>query len=318
MSRARRLIKPLLSTLIVLCTGYFFFRAFRRNWASIQAHEFRISPGFLLCAALGIVASSLLATLAWYTAMNALSRNKIDFRQSVAAVNASSLTKYIPGKVWSYALQMYWLDGLGISKALIVYVNLVNLLISLGTSLMLGLVCLLVSHGTIPLQPVLAGLVVLVCADALCILFNRALLNALVTLVNRVLKRNFSYFEVEKSLLVKLHLIHFVAGIASGLGAYAFCYAIGYRIELERALLVIGSTLVADVAGFLAIVVPGGLGVREGLMYAMLGGQATGSLALIVPVASRMLSMTVDVLLGGVALRLLRSLAISKRAPLET
>jgi len=48
------------------------------------------------------------------------------------------------------------------------------------------------------------------------------------------------------------------------------------------------------------------------LMYKVLGGQATGSLALVLPVASRMLNMFVEIALGLVALRLLRTLATRK------
>ena len=36
--------------------------------------------------------------------------------------------------------------------------------------------------------------------------------------------------------------------------------------------LVMSSMMLADVIGFLAVIVPGGLGVREGVMYLMLAG----------------------------------------------
>ena len=68
---------------------------------------------------------------------------------------------------------------------------------------------------------------------------------------------------------------------------------------------------------FLAIMVPGGLGVPEALMYDMLGGAAKGSLALVFPVASRLMNMFVDVTLGVVAFRLLRSLTGAKTAHAE-
>jgi uncharacterized membrane protein YbhN (UPF0104 family) len=313
MSQPRRALKLVVSAVLVLCAGYFFYRAFQRNWASIQQHEFKIAPVYLIAAALGALATNLLGTLAWATSLNALSPSRIGFRQSIAAVNASGLTKYIPGKIWSYALQMYWLDGLGFSKAVIVYVNLVNLAISLGMSLIVGLVCLLISSVSLPLLLLLGSLGALLLFDVCAVLFNRILVNALITLVNRVLKRQFAYFRIERMLLVRLHLIHLLAAFTSGLGAYAFCFAIGYRISVDRGLVVIGSSLVADVAGFLAIVVPGGIGVREGLMYAILGGAATGSLAIVMPVASRLLTMLVDVLLGAVAFRLLRTLTTAKR-----
>jgi hypothetical protein len=314
-SRFRRYLNPLLAVVIVGCAGFFFFRAFQRNWATVKAHEFRLAPAFLIGATLALVAATLLATLSWFTAVNALSRGKITFRQSVAAVNASGFTKYIPGKIWSYALQMYWLDRLGISKALVVYVNLVNLLISMGTTVLFGLLCLLFSHGIFPLQVVLGSLFALLAVDACSVLFNHAILNGLIRFINRVLKREFAFFRVDKRLLVKLHVVQFAAAVASGLSAYLFCFGIGYRIDLDRTLVVVGSSALADVAGFLAIMVPGGLGVREALMYEMLGGAAKGSLALVLPVASRLMSMFVDIVLGLVALRLLKSLT-SVRADL--
>jgi uncharacterized membrane protein YbhN (UPF0104 family) len=312
MSRFRRLLKPALSLLVVLCVVWFFAKAFRANWADVQAHDFQLSVPYLVASALVTLAGTLLATYAWYRSINALSPSKVDFRQSVAATNVSGLTKYIPGKVWSYALQMYWLDGLGIGKALIVYVGLLNLAISIGVSLMFGLACLLLGQVAFPARVLLAALLGLLAFDALSICFKRAMLHALVALINRVFKRNLSAFDVTKSLLLELHLIHLLAAFAAGLAVYLFCFAIGYRIDVERSLVVIGASTLGDVAGFLAIIVPGGLGVREGLMYKMLGGQGTGSLALVLPVASRLLNMFVEIVLGIVAFRLLRTLTAQK------
>jgi uncharacterized membrane protein YbhN (UPF0104 family) len=313
MNRLRPVLKPILSLVIIGTIAYYFFRAFQRNWASIAAHRFTIAPAFLLGSALGVGGAILLSTWAWHVAINELSPQRIKFRQSVAVNNASSLIKYIPGKVWSYALQMYWLDRLGFSKALLVYVNLVNLLISMATTTLLGLACLIVSPNPFPESALVLSFVALLTVDIACVTFNHAILNGLISTVNRLFKREVRSFEVRKALLVRLHAIQFGAAVVSGLSAYLFCFAIGYRIDLDRTLVVIGSTLVSDVVGFLVIVVPGGLGVREALMYAILGGQASGSLSLILPMGSRLLSMLVDILLGAVAFKLLSTLGPSKR-----
>jgi hypothetical protein len=260
-------------------------------------------------AMLATLATMLFATYAWYTSLNALSTSRINFRQSVAATNVSGLSKYIPGKVWSYALQMYWLDGLGFSKSLILYVNVVNQLISMGVSVLLALLCLLFSRVNVPPSVLLGSLLGLLAVDVVSVLFNHAILKGLFTVLGRIFRRSLAVFEVRKSLLWRLHLIHLGAAVSSGLAAYFFCFALGYRIDAGRSLVVIGSSILGDVAGFLAFVVPGGLGVREGLMYAMLEGQGVASLALVLPVASRLLNMVVEILLGAVALRLLRTLA---------
>ena len=309
MTRARRLLKPLLAVVVVGCIAFFFVKAFQRNWASIKQHEFTVSPAFLLGAGLTLAATMLLSTWGWYLAVNELSPQQVSFRQSVAVNNSSSLTKYIPGKIWSYALQLYWLDGLGVSKALVVYVNLINLLISMAATVMLGLACLLCAHGhQLPKPALVAALCALLVVDGLCVMFNHALLRNVISLVNRLFKRNIQNFDVGKALLVKLHAIHLLAALVSGLSAYLFCIAIGYQVDLDRTLVIVGSTSISDVVGFLAIIVPGGLGVREGLMYAILGGQASGSLSLVLPLGTRMLSMLIDVVLGAVAFKLLSTL----------
>jgi uncharacterized membrane protein YbhN (UPF0104 family) len=177
---------------------------------------------------------------------------------------------------------------------------------------LLGLACLVFAGSAFPLKLALASFFGLLAFDAVAILFNRALLNAVISLVNRLFKKEFGHFHVTRRLLVELHAIHLCAAVASGVAACMFCRAMGYELTLNRALLLVSASLVADVAGFLAIIVPGGLGVREGLMYAMLGGAASGSLALVLPVASRLMNMGVDVVLGAVALRLLRTLTSHK------
>lgn len=49
--------------------------------------------------------------------------------------------------------------------------------------------------------------------------------------------------------------------------------------------------------------------MREGVMYALLGGAASGSRAVLVPLAARAVNMLVDVVLGGTAVELLKDLS---------
>jgi hypothetical protein len=313
MSRYRTAIKHALALLIVACVVFFFVKAFRNNWASVRAHNFRVDYLYLSSALATTVLTVLLATYGWYLSLNSFStRNKVTFRQSIAAVNASSLTKYIPGKIWSYALQLYWLDGLGFSKSVIVYINLINLLVSMLTALILGLVCLVLSPSKVPLAASLSPLMVILLFDLVWMRFSSPLVSAVTSAFNRYFHRNIGSFTISGRLMLHLHAVHLLANAACGCSAYFLCRGIGYRLDLGGVLLVISATLVADVVGFLAFLVPGGLGVREGTMYVMLGGASTGSLALILPVVSRMVSMIADIGLGAVALKLLRSLVKQK------
>jgi uncharacterized membrane protein YbhN (UPF0104 family) len=307
MSRLRSAIKPIASTLILVCVGLFFWRAFSRNWAEIRAHDFQFNYPLLALSFAAIAASYIPATYGWHIAVNSLSAvNKLSFAQSFATVNTSGLTRYVPGKVWNLALQMYWLTNLGISKSLVVYVNLINLFVGIVTEVILGLAYLLLSSDQIPLSTALPLLAVLLALDLCVIRFQSQILNFLITLINRVLKRDLPRSNVPAKLMWQLHVVQTMACFMFGVGAYFLCLGLGYTLAFREALLIMASLLLSEVAGILAVLAPGGLGVREGIMYAMLTGASTAALALILPLAVRAVTMAVDVLLGLIGLKFLR------------
>jgi uncharacterized membrane protein YbhN (UPF0104 family) len=107
--------------------------------------------------------------------------------------------------------------------------------------------------------------------------------------------------------MLRVHGVQLAAQVISGAGGYLLCFAIGYHLDLSTILLVMASLILADTAGFVFFLVPGGLGVREATMYFLLQGQSSESLALVFPLVTRLIYMAADVLLGAVALWLLRS-----------
>jgi uncharacterized membrane protein YbhN (UPF0104 family) len=258
----------------------------------------------------------LLSTYGWHVTVNALSdSSKLTFTESVATFNASSLTKYLPGKVWSYALQMYWLGARGFSKSLVVYVNIVNLVVSLVTTLLVGLVCLVFSSSRLPLSLTLGALGLVVVLDLGIIKLYSPVFGALVAFVNRRFKREIRYFPLSVRLMLELQVVYLLSALAFGASTYLVCLGISYPLRGSDAPLVAAASLISDVVGFLAIIVPAGLGVREGLMFFLLGGVSLGSLPLVLPLASRLVNMLVDIGLGAVAIRLLRGLTGSSPRP---
>ena len=306
MSRAGKVVRYTVTAAVMLCVGYFFWQAFSQNWASIRAME--LKPNYWLVALTFAVIpiGVLCSTWAWHASMNGLARGAahIGYAQSFATVNTSSLTKYVPGKIWAYALQMYWLGSLGFSKSLILYVNFVNLGIALVVNMLLGMSCWLLATNRL-YEVVAPCFALLLALDAAFILFSGRALDVLVGLLNRLLRRNIGYFRISPLLMLRLHAAHLLSAVTSGLAALLICFALGYPVSLQLGVLVTASSLISDVAGYLAFMVPGGLGVREGLMFAMLGGAASGPIALVLPLAMRVVTMVSDVAIGAVALKLL-------------
>lgn len=289
--------------------SFFFFRAFQKNWIAIESHDLKFKAHFAFMSFASMMLSYLLTSYAWFLTINRLSENnKMTFPETIAVVNTSGLTKYIPGKIWSYALQMYWLVKSGFPKSLILYVNALNIFVSLISATMLGLVFLVFSPGNIPLSIILPFLLFVLIFDGAVISFGPKLFNRFILLVNKFFNRDIQYYNTPTNLFVCLHAVHSASAFCFGMGAYYLCIGIGLDVSHGRMFLVMSALMISDAIGFLIFIVPGGLGVREGIMYFMLQGASTGALSLILPIATRIVSMLVDVCLGTLGFVLLKRL----------
>jgi glycosyltransferase 2 family protein len=305
----RTFAKYALTSAVLLAATLFIGRALLSNWETFRAQH--LSPSWLRLslAAAAVLSTCLLATAGWATSINRLQGvTRLGARESVALFNASSLTKYLPGKVWSYALQMYWLSERGVGKAVVAYVNLVNVWVSIVATLGVGFAYLVLSSHAVPnslVWPVLAGVLIV---DLISIRYSGPVFNYCLVWASRKLKREMTPFDVPLRLMLDLHVLHLLAAQASGLGVYFICTGIGFELDLDGALLVMAALLIADVVAFLAVFVPGGLGVRESVMFLLLGGLAAGPLGAVLPIACRLVNIAVDIALGAVALSLLRGM----------
>ena len=304
----KKVLVNILSYLIIGVIFLLLFVEFKKNWASIQSFDLKFDVFFILLSFFAMVTTYLLTTYGWHVTLNTLSgENKITFLDSVAIVNTSNLTKYIPGKVWSYALQTYWLAKAGFSNSLIVFTYIINILTLIITFLMLGLCYLAFSPVELPFAGIVSCLLLLVVFDILFITFYSKLFNALMSIVGRIIKQDIAYCEAPTRLLLYLQLIHFISAFSYGIGAYFMCLGIGFDITNNSIYLVMSSMIISDIIGFLAIIVPSGLGVREGIMYLLLKGGTFRALSLILPIATRVVIMFVDVFLGAIGFVLLKN-----------
>jgi glycosyltransferase 2 family protein len=310
-NRTGNALTSCLSLLIVLGAVFFYYGAFQKNWTSIQSYTLTFEYIYIMLSFASMFTAYILVTYGWFLTLTALSGRRITFLKSVAMVNTSNLTKYIPGKVWSYAVQMYWLEQEGFPKSVVLYVNLITLYVSLVTSLIAALICLVFYADLVPVAFSLFLLGALIVFNFLFIRLNSTILKKLTASMNRIFKSDMGYYEIPAKLMCSLHAINFLAAFCLGIGAYLLSIGIGFDIERSKILLMISSMLIADVVGFMAVIVPNGLGVREGVMYLMLQSISFPTLAIILPIATRILSMLVDLILGTVGFVLLKRIKVA-------
>lgn len=319
MRKAWPYVVGLLTLLVVSGTVWFFVHAFQQHLEEIRQAQLAFRP-LPLGAGVGLLLLAYgLITQAWRVTLTTLAQRPLSFGASVSALHLPGLTKYLPGRVWSYALQMLWLTRQHFAPEVVLYANLVNVLTSLAVSAWLGLALLLWQARLGPSQPVPAaylgamGLVSLL-ASAAFVWCHRPVMARLKTLLQRLSGRAFTLLEAPPSLLLRLQAYYAMIYTCFGLASFALAAGMGLPLGFEALPGIIAAVTIADALGFMVLLTPGGLGVRESVMALLLSGVTDPTLALLLPMVSRVASMSVEALLGGGSMLLVSRVRQRERA----
>ena len=299
----KKTLKIITSVLIILLIGYFYSVEVRKNWTTLQDFKFVINIYYLTISLFLYLLSYLLETYIWQVCINKhLGRHELNFSQSIAVVNASGLLKYLPGRVWTYTAQILWLKKYGVSRPVILYVNLICMIGSVTVSLYLGLIYIALYTTLMRSATIVLTLSVLILINIGYIKWNSLVINKFIGLAGKLLNKEIEPLHDSKILIVFIQGIYICSWFLMGIGSYFLAKGIGLNILFAHMFAVLASMCLSWMAGYFAVIVPGGIGVREGIMLLMLQNIVTAQTALIFPILSRLLYMIAEVFLGILAI----------------
>jgi len=266
--------------------------ALGRSWEEVQAYEWTLSPGWLVLSALAFLAFYVMQALAWWMLLRSFDL-RVPARWAAAAWGQSILARYVPGNVFmalgrALASQR---RGLGLRRvsAAMVYEQALAFCAALVT---VGLLFPFWSY-----RPRVTALSLLGIPLLLALLHPRVF----APLADRVLHAlgrdrlgvELSFGKVG-ALLCYYVAAWFVAGLA--------CWTLARAVNDAGADLLPTVTVAfafAFVVGMVAFVFPGGLGVREAVLAAALGGALGAGVALAWAVLLRLWQIAVEVVFVG-------------------
>jgi len=293
--------------LILAATAWFFATELKANWSSVRDMGQRFNMTGMLAALGMVIASCLVVALAWHTGITASPLGAgTGLGTSMAVVNITQLTKYLPGKVWSSMLQMFLMEGRGVPKSYVLYVSLLVTLSMLSTATILGLLYLVCYPHLVPRFISLPLFCSVISAYLGLIFLNGKVMRGVVSLIDRIFKTNTEFFELPLSVLLRMQVPLIIGNALFGLAACAVCYSIGGAMTMELVFPVSAVALLSDALGFVMVFVPGGLGVREGAMFILLNKITDKNISLLLPLAMRTVTLASDLLLGATALIMFR------------
>jgi len=258
------------------------------------AHALReLSPGtVLVAAALGV--PYLVCTLGSWRAILADLGSPLTRSEAITVFGVSQLGKYVPGGVWNVVAAAELGAERSIPRRRSLSAMAVAILVALVTGVALGVVTVAtVGEGDLDLRWLW------VAAPLLLAAMVPAVLNRLLALAMRVARRP----PLEQPLTANGAARAVAWALASWvvIGAQVWLLAGGLGLPLTAGtfLRCVGAFALAWVVGFLVVVVPAGLGAREVVLAAMLGGVLEPAAVIVVVLASRVLQTIGDLALAA-------------------
>lgn len=263
-----------------------------RNWAQVRAYDWSIAWGPLALAALLHALVYTGFVLLWRRLLAVLG-GRLSVLDAHRIWYMGNLGRYVPGKVLQVVGVAYLARSRGVSPVLTVASAIVSQLFVLATGCVVVAVGLpgLAGHPRVGVGAwVLAGLLL---AVLLTPLFDR-----LYHLALRLSGREEYHVEVAWSERLRLTVAYLVVWGLYGTAFWLFLRSV-VHVGADALPGVAAIWAAGYVAGWVAVFVPGGLGVREGVYAALLALYIPPTIAVATAVLARVWSTAVELAVAG-------------------
>ncbi len=275
-------IKPIVSlsakSVICLAVVYYIFRTVFANWGQMSGYAWDFQPGLMtLSVGMFFVAY---AYLVWvWGRVLMYTGNGVSYRDAWSIYFFGNLGRYVPGKVWAVAGTAWMADRKGLPPMKAGTASVFAQAYSIISSLVFFAVFLILKSARpngMRLEWIVPFLLVFAAAFMIPRNLERIINRALSSLGKESVSLGLTFGKA-----VRIVGLYFISWVLFGIAFRFFMasFAAGFSGSL---FLMIAVFAASYVGGFLAVFAPGGLGVRESLMSALLAGsvsQGTGLLA---------------------------------------
>ncbi len=267
-------------TLIMAVALVFMIGVMTGQWREIRAMDLHLTSSLLSLSVAGVVLILFLDAFGWHLILRSLGC-RLAASRSIRIWMISSLSRYIPGGVWSYSTRIGMAQAEGVDIASTSISLYLETLLVMASSLAVGFPALFSAAG-MPVTPTMAAVVWLI----LGILMHPRLI---------ALARFLPGRAGDAFAITTLPSIRFTVGLYAyyvlfwiALGGVFICFVAAFYPLPHQHWVTVGTSMALGFfVGFVLVFVPGGIGVRESALYLLLLPLMPHSVSLFVSVASR-------------------------------
>lgn len=264
-----------------------------------QKREYR----FLLLALLSQFSYWLIASIAWRHLLRVSAGRTIPLTDSFLHVSMLLVGKYVPGKIWGMFARGLHLAQYEIAAPQSIRATYLEQLISTHAGITMGSILWMAALDA-PYQWA-AWIVGTASVPMVPVIHDRVLYLVLPWLKSRwhMARESVAFGELPARSYAELFAIYLFDWLSIG-GVLVFLYLafVDAPLTLAIACLLLGANALGMITGFLAFFAPGGLGVREGVIVAILTLAMPLSDAALLAVLLRLWLTASDILCGSVTI----------------
>ena len=265
------------------------------QWDKLQSFNWVIRKDYLAASIVGIVGLLFLDALGWHLILRAMGQ-QISAEQSIRIWQISSLARYIPGGIWSYASRVTLAKGAGVNFTYASMSLYLETLLLMASSLAVGLPALFATTG-LPFSPL--------SSVALCLSLGLMMHPKIISLLRYLPGKTGDGISrmTLPSVKCTLGLYGYYLVFWILFGVVFDCYvAAFFPLPLQSWIPAGASIALGFFIGFVLIFIPGGLGVRESALYVLLLPFLPAPVSLLISVSSRLWIILGELLSLGIIL----------------
>ena len=269
------------------------------NWQEVSGQLRKLSVPVVLGAFVLVALAPVLTLMGWRVLLEDLGTH-LALPPASSVFLVGQLGKYLPGSVWTVVAQAEMGAKLAVPRRRMAVVGI----LSLGLAVLTG--CLL---GIPAVQPLLASRGdafswwwVAIAVALGCVLLWPRLLNAVIARGLRLLRREPLEHDLSGRAVALASAWFVAAWVSTGLGTFVLARSMAPDAPLGPLLVTcVGGFALASAAGMFSILVPAGVGVRDGVLALLLVTLMPLPAAAAVVVVARFFAVLADLLLAGFA-----------------
>ena len=296
--RLKRILVGLAKLAAAAIVLYAAGRQIAEAWSSIDSRSVELSPLYFVISGILYLAGLAFFGGFWRAAASDMG-GKMGHIEALRAYYVSQLGKYIPGKAWLPVIRCALVDRDQTPVSVTALSSVYETVAMMGIGALLAVVTL-IAGGLRRTDIILASAGLSACLSGLVIPF---VFTRLVRVIGVPLRKKGNELArpIRYGTLVKALYMQTAGWILLGLSLAAAAAGIGqHQWSAAGILLAIGSCALAVSGGFVAIVVPAGIGVREWILIQTLSPVMGPGVAALTAVAMRLIQVVTELAISGI------------------